>query len=122
MAAVIQISVPKNRIYLGLEGYFDDEAARAAADQTIAGLRKLKPGFDMVSDITQFKPATQQAAEHIVRAQKALKEMGVHRLVRVVGGNALAKMQMQRTATQVGLDAEYAATREEAERMLDLPR
>jgi len=123
MAAVIQVSIPKNRIYLGLEGYFDDEAAEKAADQIIAGLQQLRPGFDVVSNISEFKPATPQAAEHIVRVQKALKEMGFRRIVRVVAGNALGKMQMQRTATQAGgLDAEYAATREEAERMLDRPR
>ena len=122
MAALIQVSIPKNRIYLGLDGYFDDQAAGRAADESIAGFRKLRPGFDVVTDISQFKPASPQAAEHILRAQRVLKELQAGRIVRVVGSNVLAKMQMQRTGTQAGLEAEYAATREEAERMLDQPR
>ena len=45
------------------------------------------------------------------------------RLVRVIGGNALAKMQMQRTGTQAGVvDADYVGTREEADRILDQAR
>ena len=121
MAAVIQISLPKNRLYIGLEGYFPDEEAKLAADEVILQAKKLRPGFSVVSEISQFKPASPHAAEQILRAQRAIKELGVRRMVRVVGGNALGKMQMQRTATQAGLDADYAATREEAERMLDQP-
>ena len=121
MAAVINISVPKNRLYIKLEGYFPEDEARLAADQVILEAKKLRPGFGLVSEISEFKPASPQAAEHILRAQRAMKELGVRRMVRVVGGNAMGKMQMQRTATQAGLEAEYAATREEADRMLDQP-
>ena len=119
MAAVIKISLPKNRLYIMLEGYFQEDEAKVAADQVILEAKKLRSGFGLVSEISQFKPASPQAAEHILRAQRAMKELGVHRMVRVVGGNALGKMQMQRTASQAGLEADYAATREEADRMLD---
>lgn len=122
MAAVIQVSVPKNRLYIGLEGYFPEDEAKRAADQVILETRKLRAGFGVVSDISHFKPASPQAAEQIVRAQKALKDMGVGRMVRVVAGNVLAKMQMERTGAQSGLDVDYAATREDAERLLDQKR
>jgi len=123
MAAVIQVSIPKNRIYIALEGYFQEDEARRAADQVLQEMKKMRPGFDVVSDISLFKPVSPEAAGHIVRVQRQMKELGMRRLVRVVGGNALAKMQMQRTGSQAGVgDAGQAATREEAERALDQAR
>jgi hypothetical protein len=119
LAAVIEVSVTRNRIYIGLEGYFRDEEAAEVADRMIRELKKLRPGFDLVNDISQFKPASSAAAAHILRVQGVMKELGVRRIVRVVAGNALGNMQIRRAANEAGLEAQIAATREEAERLLD---
>jgi len=77
VAAVIKISLPKNRLYIMLEGYFQEDEAKVAADQVILEAKKLRSGFGLVSEISHFKPASPQAAEHILRAQRAMKELGV---------------------------------------------
>ena len=122
VSAVIEISVAKNRIYLGLEGYFRDEEAQQLADKVITEIGKLRPGFDLVNDISKFMPASQAAAGHFLRVQGVMKERGVRRIVRVVAGNALGNMQVGRAATQSGLEAQIASTRQEAERLLDQAR
>jgi hypothetical protein len=119
LAAVIEVSVTRNRIYIGLEGYFRDDEAAEVAERMIRELKKLRPGFDLINDISQFKPASSAAAGQILRVQGVMKEMGVRRIVRVVAGNALGNMQIKRAANESGLEAQIAGTREEAERLLD---
>ena len=119
MSAVIEISIPKNRIYIGLEGFFQEDEAAQVADRMIRELKRLRSGFDLINDISQFKPASAASAAHILRVQGVMKDMGVRRIVRVVAGNALGNMQLKRAANESGLDAEITSSRAEADRLLD---
>lgn len=118
----IYADVAKNRLYLILSGFFTDDEVNIAADLTIAEIKKLKPGFTIINDISHFKAATQTGAANIKRAQVFANERGAKRVIRVVGkdaaASAIAAMQFDRTSKQAGYSADIAATVEDAEKLL----
>ena len=117
----IRADVMKNRLYLRLVGFMTDEQAVMVADQIIAEIQKLRPGFTVINDISGLKPASPIATEHLRRAQEASARRGHGRIIRIVGDQALTQMQWNRTlkASSQGAAAEVATTLAEAERMLD---
>ena len=115
----IRADTLKNRMYLVLDGFFTDEEMKKAADEAIQEVKKLKPGFAIINDISKFKPATAQGVEEMKRAQKFVQTAGVGRIIRIVESAALAQMQFKRTSREAGYTAETAASVQEAEAMLD---
>ena len=105
-----------------MNGFFSDAEVITAADLTIAEIKKLKPGFTIINDISHFKAATQAGAENIKRAQVFANERGAKRIIRVVGkdaaASAIAAMQFDRTSKQAGYTADIVATVEDAEKLL----
>ena len=114
----IRSDVSKNRLYLVLGGFFQDDEVKQAADKCIAEASKLKAGFGVINDISEFKPSTPKGAEEIKRAQLFVKQNGVGRVIRVVGQASLTQSQFDRQAKDAGYQAEVAATVADAERML----
>ena len=114
----IRADVSKNRIYLVLAGFFNDEEMKKAADQAIQEVKKLKPGFAVINDISKFKPTTPQGAEEMKRAQEFVQTAGVGRVIRIVESAVLTEMQFARTSRAAGYTAETAASIQEAEAML----
>ena len=109
----------RNRLYITLNGFFSIEESRACGDEIVANIRKLKTGYDCITDITGFKPGTQEVAKDIERVQAHFKSTGARRGVRVVGGNASSSMQFARLAKQAGFESCNVATLAEAEKLLD---
>ena len=118
----IYANVSKNRLYLILHGFFTDDEVRKANERAIAEIKKLRPGFDIINDISDFKPATPVGAEDIKRSQIFANERGAKRIFRVVGkdmvASAIATMQFSRTSHTAGYEADIVATVEEAEKLL----
>lgn len=115
----IRADVSRNRLYLVLGGFFQDDEVKQASDKCIAEATRLKPGFGVVNDISEFKPATPQGAEEIKRSQVFVKQHGVGRVIRVVGQASLTQSQFDRQSKDAGYQAEVAATVADADRMLD---
>jgi len=109
----------RNRLYLTLSGFFTLDEAKACGDQAVAATSKLKSGYDVITDISTFKPGTQEVAKDIERVQAHFKSTGARRGVRVVGENAASSMQFARISTQVGFTSCNVATIAEAEKLLD---
>ncbi|MDM8001185.1 MAG: hypothetical protein QUS33_14645 [Dehalococcoidia bacterium] len=113
--------VTKNRLYIVLDGFLTDLQARECADLTIAECRKLRPGFDVITDITTAQPSTAKGAEDLLRAMIFLKEHGMGRPIRVMQNPkemTLGSHQMTRKSKEAGYDVNMAASVEEAEEML----
>lgn len=115
----IRADIARNRLYLVLDGFFQDDELVKAADKCISEGAKLKPGFDVINDISNFKPASPKGAEEIKRAQIFIKQNGVKRVIRVVGEAVLAQAQFDRQSKGAGYSADTAATLADAERILD---
>ena len=118
----INANVLKNRLYVTLQGFFTDDEVHEASERTIAEIKNLRPGFDVINDISKFKPATPAGAEDIKRSQIFAKERGAKRIFRVVGkdmvASAIATIQFSRTSHTAGYEADIVATVEEAEKLL----
>jgi hypothetical protein len=115
----IRADLARNRLYIVLDGFFQDDELTKAADTCISEGAKLKQGFDIINDISNFKPASPKGAEEIKRAGIYVKQNGVRRVIRVVGEAVLAQAQFDRQAKGAGYNADTAATIADAERMLD---
>lgn len=112
----------RNRLYIFLKGRLSAQEVEAAARQVIADIPTLKPGFDVVTDISEFEPVTQKDAEALLKVHKAFFENGVNRIVRVVADELKAtvgKIQFERTSRQSKVVAENFDSLEDADRYLD---
>jgi len=80
--------------------------------------KRLAPGFDIVSDITDLRPTDTEGLKLLVRIQAAAKVKGARCVVRI-SRIPLSRLQFERMATQTGLAFEPALTLEEADARLD---
>ncbi len=111
----------KNRIYMRLEGFLTDQEVHEFVEQQIAAIKTMKPGFDVINDISNFKPASPEGAKEIERMLKFSDEYGTRYVMRIIGPNYIARMQFNRLhlATNAKYITEEVASREEAEKRLD---
>ena len=115
----IRADVGKNRLYVKLAGFFDYNELKASTDKSIEEVKKLKPGFDVINDVSEFKPANQDILKEIERVQVHLKKVGVRHVVRVQGDSKLTNLQFSRIGKAVDYVAEAVDTMEDAEKLLD---
>lgn len=115
---IIKADNDKNRLYITLNGFFSDQEVSAAVDAIIDGAKQLKTGFDVINDISNFKPASQDAKSEMKRAQVFVKENGAKRVIRVVGEATISSMQLSSTAKEAGYEADTVATMADAEKLL----
>jgi len=116
----IEADRTNNRLYLTLQGTLESDQIVAAADEAVSEAEKLREGFDIVNDISRFRPPSPEAAEPIKEAQGKLLEMGVERVVRVADDETsqVVVNAFSRRSQQVGYEAMTAESVAEAERKL----
>ena len=111
----------RQRFYIQFGGFFRE----AQADEAINALEKamvpLPAKFDVVTDLSGFKPASPGVAKGFKRAAEMVKARGRQRGVRVAGKVVTGLLQFKREMSGVFDEdsTRYAATVEEADRMLD---
>lgn len=104
----------KNRIHIKLVGSLGMDEMVKCVNETIAATKKLRRGYDVITDIVEFAPATPEVAKQIERAQAHFVASGVRKGVRVVGSKVLAGLQFNRTSSNVGYSSVNVATFEDA--------
>jgi hypothetical protein len=121
MAYEINADVLENRLYIDLTGRMDADEIGEAADVTVEKAEALDEGFDIVNNLSGFKPPSPEAAKPIKRAQGELKEMGVDRVVRVTDEETSQVVinAFERRSRDVGYSGETADSVAEAEEMLE---
>jgi hypothetical protein len=120
--AKVWIDVEKNRLYVVLKGFFTEAEAEAAFELSVRTAKKLNPGFDVVTDLSQHKPGSAAGIDATKRVQAFLIKHGMRRIVRIVTSSALSKLQFERIGKSVGYAediADVALTVEEADSKLD---
>lgn len=108
----------KRRLTVSFDGKLDADAASEAADEVLAAAEELGEGFQMINDIRQFKPLSQDAVSEIERAKKGIAEAGVSAVARVTGESVLGSMQFNRVGDQA-YDLFEVETMEDAHDVLD---
>ncbi|MFP2934315.1 hypothetical protein ACLESO_56190 [Pyxidicoccus sp. 3LG] len=115
----VEALVGKNRLVVRIWGEVDGQEAYRVGDAAVLAIERLRPGFDMVSDlsgVTQLPPESTGQLRRIIEAARA---KGYRRTVRVVGRSAVAAVQFERISRALGHEAHLAFSMEEAERLLD---
>ena len=54
----VTVDKEKNRIYLQLKGLLQDEEVIEAPNKVKHGFTQIQPKFDIINDISEFRPAT----------------------------------------------------------------
>lgn len=111
------------RAYLTLDGHLEPEQHAEAADACERVAKSLDDGFDLINDMSTFKPGGEDAMEEIERGKTALAENGMAAAVRVTSESTTGQMQFDRAGD--GAES-YAVAKaesiEEAEALLDKRR
>lgn len=108
----------KNRLYVTLEGHLEPSERKEAAKAFLAAIGELRPGFDIVHDMTGLHPTDPDGLKELVRIQAAAKVKGVRKVIRVVK-IPLVRIQFERVALETGWAFETAETIQEADERLD---
>jgi hypothetical protein len=115
-----QINLAKNRMVLTLKGKTELDELHAWSNDLLSQLKKLKPGFGVISDIHECQPTSEEGRMVIQETQKKAKEMGMGNVVRIAEkSNIITAMQWQRSSRAVGYKAVEADSLAEAEKILD---
>lgn len=116
----VKADIKKNRLYVKLEGFFEHKEMKAATDKTILECKKLKPGFDVINDISDFKAVGQDTLDEVKRGQAFFKKAGIRHGLRVAGkAAALTASQFNRIGKTVDYVTDTVETMAEAEKILN---
>ena len=114
----IEIDKKKNRIYMQLKGFLQDDEIIKASNEVKKGIDSLQSNFDIINDISEFNPATQTGREIIKETQLYALSKNVARVVRITG-NIIGKIQFERTSKEAGYTAIAVRSVEDAHKILD---
>lgn len=111
----------KNRLYIRLGGFFRGADVDPAMAELQEVLKDLSPGFDTITDLSDFVPGAPGATAALTKGGELLKNKGRRHGVRITGGLMTGLMQFQRLLKGVFSDdkTKYAKSMQEAEAMLD---
>jgi hypothetical protein len=115
----VKADVEKNRLYITLVGFFHQDEMKACTDKTIEEAKNLKPGFDVITDVSQFKPVGQEALDEVARGQAFFKSAGIRHGIRVEGDSVLSSKQFSRIGKSVDYNPNIVKNIEEADKILD---
>jgi hypothetical protein len=115
----VKADVQKNRLYVTLEGFFEKELMKECTDKTIEETKKLKRGFDVITDLSNFKPVGKEALAEVARGQSFFKQAGIRHGIRVESTSALTTNQFDRLGKSVDYNPNVVKNVLEAERLLD---
>lgn len=119
MVVDIHADVGKNRLFIRIEGRIDDTEAKSVADAFIREMDRMRPGFDVVSDLRTAELLGPEGVNQLKRILEASRERKCRRTVRIVGKAAQTALQFSRTSKEMQHEAYLAFSLEEAERLLD---
>jgi hypothetical protein len=117
----VQANVGKNRLFIRIEGRIEDAQAKSVADAIIKEMDRLRPGFDVVSDLTKAEPLGPEGSAQLKRVLEEQRARKFGRGVRIVGRSAQTALQFARDSKDSHHEPYLAFSREEAERLLDGP-
>jgi hypothetical protein len=115
----IRLDYFKNRLYVTLNGVFHYEEMKTCTDKTIAEASKLQRGYDVISDISQFKVINAKTLAEFQRGQVFFRQTGVRHTIRVKANISLVSSQASLAGRLGGHAAMVASTVAEAEQYLD---
>jgi hypothetical protein len=117
-AFAVEASDALQRLHLRLSGFVDAAQARAFLAEVQRALSQLRPGFDVLSDVSRLGTVTADAHPVLRRVATALVGAGMRQMVRAVGGAPAGATAVVR-ASEGLYQARVVASAAEAARLLD---
>lgn len=116
----VEYDISKNRIYIVMEGSHDMDEATRLKEAYREATQVLKPGFTVLSDVSNYVPGSEDVQEVHAEVARIAKQAGVGKVARVIGERPLGGMQIKRiTRHSGGYESRNFVTLEEAEDYLD---
>ncbi len=111
----------KNRLYIKLGGFFKGSDVEPALAKLAAALDEVRPGFDVVTDLSEFVPGSPAATDALRRGGEMVKACGRRNGVRITGGLITGLLQFKRLLRGVFEEesVRYAKSLAEADAILD---
>ena len=112
--------VDRQILNIKLEGFLKADEAERAAAAVMGETAKLSPGFTVITDLSEFTPATAEDAGAIQNVMQLLAQKGLKRAIIVTGGKGLGKLQFDRlrTETEVPYDVVHVEDLAEAKKLI----
>jgi hypothetical protein len=114
----VRANIPQNRLYVTLSGFFQYRDMKECTDSTIMESEKLRPGYDVITDISQFMPVGQKTLAEVRRGQVFFTHAAVRYAIRVRGGAILTATQFARSGKAINYTPVTVATLADAETYL----
>lgn len=114
----VEVLVERNRLHCTLRGFLDATQGEAILLDVQLALAQLRPGFDVIADVSRLGGVAPAAFPVLRRAATAFVEGGMRRLIRVVGAAPGAAATFARV-TEGLFEARVVASLAEASRLLD---
>ena len=113
----IETNLQRNTLYITLSGHFNIDETRAAGKEVLAAANKMKPGFNLITDIRKCHPSDSASLQELQRILEALTKRGLRLAVRITQ-IALSALQFERVSKEVGYDSISTFSLEEAENII----
>jgi hypothetical protein len=118
----VKVDASKNRIYITISGILSLDEAQKAKKVIESVTGTMKPGFDVVNDISKLIRADEQAGIVLKEIIVILIQKGVKRVVRVVGTAQIGMLQFANNTLQIDqYKISYVPLLEDAENLLKDP-
>ncbi|MCX6169794.1 MAG: hypothetical protein NTX65_10665 [Ignavibacteriales bacterium] len=116
----VKKDIEKNRLYVFISGMLSFDEAEKAKELITKEVELLKPGFDLINDISKFIHGADEAGSILKEIMILLIQKKVNRVVRIVGTSKTGLIQFANNS--LATDAYklyYVPTIEEAEKFLN---
>lgn len=117
----IRINYKRNALLNVMSGRIDAEEAKSIVKKFQEGVTRLKPGFAVITDITDFVPTTEEVRTILRDATRYAVKHGLGRTVRIVSDNLtsnIGSIQFNRTEKKLGCMSEVVNSMAEAKKVL----
>jgi ADP-heptose:LPS heptosyltransferase len=108
-----------NRLYITLWGILSKDEAKAAYANIVREVGKLKPGFDVINDISQLIKADWGGIKTLREIMAFLRNREVRAVIRVVGSSKNSLLQFAKaTLGFLGYKPRFVPSLKEAEEVI----
>ena len=113
----VKADLATNRLYVTLAGFSNDQEMEQHLARVAAEVRKLAPGFIMISNISQMKSTTPHGTKLLQDIMQLYKKHGIAKIIRIVGDDVIAKSQFNRLSKEASIPVDYVHSMAEAEKL-----
>ena len=116
----VRKDIHKNRLYLSISGVISLSEANQIKDKVIEETSALKPGFDVINNLSKFIKGDERAATMLQAVEKFFVEKKVNCIARVVGTSKTGLMLFAKySQPKENVKIQYFPTLQEDETFLN---